>query len=68
MVAPESATIYLDGQRYIPSVHKAIEVVAGEHVVLIQLGDYAISRRFTVENGKGYTISLLLDIIVEETR
>ncbi len=66
--APEGAAIYLDGQRYLPATHRTVEVVPGEHSVLIQLGDYAISRRFTVESGKDYTIELILDIIVEETR
>ena len=66
--APENSLIFLDGQRYRPEVHRFVEIVSGEHIVLIQLGDYAISRRFTVKEGQDYTISLFLDIIIEERR
>lgn len=66
--APEDAMVFLDGQRYRPEVHRVVEVTPGEHLVLIQLGDYAISRRFDVEEAKDYTVSLFLDIIVEESR
>jgi hypothetical protein len=34
--------------------------------VVVVLGDYRLSRRFTVAPGKNYKISLLLDILVVE--
>ena len=65
--APDNSQIFLDGVRYLPAVHGTVETVQGEHVVLVQMGDFSISRRFEVEDGNDYTISLFLDIIVEET-
>ena len=66
--APEDADVFLDGQRYLPTIHRTVELQAGEHVVLVQLGDFSISRQFEVKAGENYTVSLFLDIVVEQTR
>lgn len=64
--APENAKTFLDGERfdYIPG--ESIQLSEGEHTVLFQLGDYSLSKKFRVEKGKSYTVSLSLDIIVKE--
>ena len=64
--APADASIFLDGQRYVPEVHGLVEVSEGEHTVLMMLSDFSISRSFIVEKDNDYTISLFLDILIEE--
>jgi hypothetical protein len=64
--APEGALLFLDGDPVPldPGIPQPIE--AGEHTVLFNLGDYILSKKFVVEGGKTYEISLFLDILIHE--
>jgi hypothetical protein len=64
--APELVEVYLDGERRRSPVGRLIPLEPGQHTVVVVLGDYRLSRRFTVQPGKNYKISLLLDILVVE--
>lgn len=64
--APELVEVYLDGERRRSPVGRLIPLEPGQHTVVVVLGDYRLSRKFTVQPGKNYKISLLLDILVAE--
>lgn len=61
--APRGAEVFVDGQKVGESV---VELPEGEHTALVRIGDYSVSRRFTVTRKKSYIISVSLDIIVNE--
>lgn len=61
--APRGAVVFVDGQKVEESV---VELPEGEHTALVRIGDYSVSRRFTVARKKSYIISVSLDIIVNE--
>lgn len=61
--APEGAEVFVDGQKV---TGRSIELPEGEHVALVRIGDYSVSRRFAVTRKKSYIISVSLDIIVNE--
>ncbi len=63
--APADTVIFLDGARVEPSARK-FAVSPGSHTVVFKLGDQQVSRRFDVEPGKLYKISLFLDISIQE--
>jgi hypothetical protein len=63
---PEGAKVILDGVKIEPKDGKNITIDPGEHVVRMELGDYFLSKKFTIINEKNYKISLFLDILVQE--
>lgn len=64
--APDNAQIFLDGQKLKGVPRKPIPVTEGQHTVIIREGDYSLTKKFTVERGRSYKISLFLDIVVQE--
>ena len=62
---PEVASVFLDGKK-ISNGGEPFDLPPGSHSILIRLGDYSLSRAFEVLPGGNYTISLALDILVEE--
>jgi hypothetical protein len=63
--APSGTRAFLDGKAItLESTHMPVE--AGEHTLSMKLGDYQISRRFSVETGKTYSVSVHLDILINE--
>lgn len=65
IVAPKESLVYLNNIQINESRIDNIE--EGEHTILFKLGEYSISRKFRVQNGKNYHINMLLDIdILEE--
>ncbi len=63
--APSEAEIYLNGEA-VESGKEIKNIPAGEHTIIYKLGQYSLSRKFMVENGKRYSINLLLDIDITE--
>ena len=61
--APRGAEVFVNGAKVGAST---VELSEGEHVALVRIGDYSVSRRFSVERKKSYIISVSLDIIVNE--
>ena len=64
--APTAAKIILDGKKIDIAEGVGIQLTPGEHVVRMELGDYFISKKFTVSQEKNYKISLSLDILVQD--
>ncbi len=63
--APKDARIYLDGDE-ITDHRQAVETEPGEHLVLVRLGDYTMSKKITVRKGENYQVSLFFDILIEK--
>lgn len=63
---PEGSVIFLDGEKVSVASGIITPISRGEHVVRITIGDYNLSKKFTVQKDKNYKISLFLDIFVKE--
>jgi hypothetical protein len=63
--APSGTRAFLDGKA-IALENMEIPVEAGEHTLSMKLGDYQTSKRFSVETGRTYSVSLYLDIFINE--
>jgi hypothetical protein len=64
--APDTAEIFLDGQKLDGLPKKPMSVTEGEHTVIMRVGNYSLTKKFSVERGRSYKISLFLDISVQE--
>lgn len=64
--APDLASVYLDGKLLSPLPREPLVVTEGSHVILFKVGNYTLTKTISVEKGKTYKISLLLDISVQE--
>jgi len=62
ILAPSEAEVYFDGN--LTSQKELTNLNEGEHTIIFKLGQYSLSRKMALENGKKYTINLLLDIDV----
>ncbi|MDR2193998.1 MAG: hypothetical protein LBP19_05980 [Treponema sp.] len=62
--APEKAVIYVDNEP-VPA-DRPLAAEPGKHEIKIQLNDYVIIRPITVQKGKTYKISLLVDLQISE--
>lgn len=66
LVAPENALIQVDGKP-VETPKESLVIEPGEHTVLFRIGDYEFSRQITVEKGKDYTVTMIIDVNVTET-
>ncbi len=64
--APDTAEVFLDGRKLDPVPRTPIDVSVGEHTVVVRVGNYSLTKKFAVDRGKSYKISLFLDILVQE--
>ena len=64
--APEEATIYFDGNKLPEQDLESVETEPGEHIVLVQLGEYSLSKKIRLDRGQNYKVSLFFDILVDE--
>ena len=64
----EGATVYLDGKKLgiDASRGSSIELTEGSHTIRFKLGEYSISKTFSVVSGKNYNLSLTFDIELKE--
>lgn len=65
--APRGSLVYIDGQR-MPTERGGFTLAPGEHTMTVAIGDYSVSRRFVVEGDKEYSVSISLDIQINETK
>jgi len=63
---PMDTEIFLDGNLIDYHEGSGIELSEGDHTILFTIGDYRVSKQFSVEKGKEYYISLFMDVIIEE--
>jgi hypothetical protein len=63
--APKDARVYLDGEEIVDH-RQAVEAKPGEHLVLVRLGEYTMSKKITIRKGENYQVSLFFDILIEK--
>lgn len=63
---PEGSKAFLDGKKLETPPGAKNSISPGEHMISISIGDYNISKKFTVKKDKFYKISLFLDIFIKE--
>ncbi len=61
ILAPENARVFFDGAE-IAGAKDGMVVEPGDHTVRFTIGDYEVTRPLTVEKGKDYTVSMLIDV------
>lgn len=62
--APDQAAVYFDGTPV--SAGMSVTTEPGRHEVRMELSDYTIIRSVTMQKGKTYKISLLVDLNISE--
>ena len=63
--APLGTHVFIDGKPVSLSQGE-FSLDPGEHTFSFRLGDYQVSKRFYMEQGKSYGVSLYLDILINE--
>ena len=63
---PDSSLVFLDGKRIDYAPGKPVYTEPGDHIVVFQIGDYSLSKNFSIQSGKSYKISLFFDILLKE--
>ena len=63
---PDASLVFLDGKRIDYAPGKPVFMEPGEHIVVFQIGDYSLSKKFSIQGGKSYKISLFFDILLKE--
>ncbi|MEI6386546.1 MAG: hypothetical protein WCQ50_07920 [Spirochaetota bacterium] len=65
--APDSAVITLDGARINHVTKPSMILEPGEHLIACRIGDYSMTRKFSVFRGKNYRIVLSIDLVFQES-
>lgn len=64
--APENINIYLDGKE-LKNTQFPLKINQGNHIIKFKIGSYEIVRSLKAEEGKSYTVNLMMDVkIIEE--
>ncbi len=63
--APREAVLYLNGE-LLPDTSGDFTVLPGEHTITMVLEDYTVTRRFVVQEQRTYSLSLSMNIVIEE--
>jgi hypothetical protein len=64
--APLGAELYLDGAKISDTASFPIPINEGNHLVRAKIGDRSMSKKFSVQKGKHYHLSIIFDIIINE--
>jgi hypothetical protein len=62
--APQSAEVYLDGEKLASLT--ALSIAEGTHQVRVKIAEYSVTRKFSAQRGRHYHLSCVFDIIVNE--
>jgi len=62
--APQSAEVYLDGEKLTSLAGLSIE--EGTHQVRVKIAEYNVTKKFSAQKGKHYHLSCVFDIIINE--
>lgn len=65
--APRGARVYVDGAALAAETGD-FTAPPGEHTIVVVVGDYTVTKRFSVEEGREYRIAVTMDIAVEEAK
>ncbi|MCM1320955.1 MAG: hypothetical protein NC176_03840 [Treponema brennaborense] len=66
VIAPENAVVFLDDNELLLPIKEPFVVSAGEHVLKVIVGGYETVRKVFIQNGKTYTMSVALELEIEE--
>ncbi len=66
LAAPENSRIYVDAE-LVENNRESREILPGEHTIRFMIGDYELTKQITVEKGRDYTVSMIIDISVTES-
>ncbi|MDZ7793635.1 MAG: hypothetical protein U5P10_08090 [Spirochaetia bacterium] len=64
--APEDAVVFFNGEQIEVGSGTQLQTDPGEHVVLVRIGDYSVSKKIDIKGGKNYKVSLFFDILVND--
>jgi hypothetical protein len=65
--APRGSRVYVDG-RALDAEIGDFTAPPGEHTIVVVVGDYTVTRRFSVEEGREYNLSVTMDVAIEEAK
>jgi len=65
--APRGSRVYVDG-RLLEGETGDFTAPPGEHTIVVVVGDYTVTRRFSVEEGREYNLSVTMDVAIEEAK
>jgi len=64
--APDDAVVFFNGEQIEVGSGTELETDPGEHVVLVRIGDYSVSKKIDIKGGKNYKVSLFFDILIND--
>ena len=64
--APSGTELFLDGEKLADGAAFPIQISEGNHLVRAKIADHSISKKFAVQKGKHYHLSIIFDIIINE--
>jgi hypothetical protein len=64
--APSGTELFLDGEKLTDGVTLPIQISEGNHLLRAKIADHSISKKFAVQKGKHYHLSIIFDIIINE--
>ena len=65
--APRGSRVYVDGSALDEAVGD-FTAPPGEHTIVVVVGDYTVTRRFFVVEGREYNLSITMDVVIEEAK
>ncbi|MFO7730429.1 MAG: hypothetical protein R6V86_06660 [Spirochaetia bacterium] len=64
--APDDAVVFFNGEQVEVGSETQLKTDPGEHVVLVRIGDYSVSKKIDIKGGKSYKVSLFFDILIND--
>ncbi|HKK65712.1 MAG TPA: hypothetical protein VJ967_07645 [Clostridia bacterium] len=64
--APDDAVVFFNGEQIEVGSGTQLQADPGEHVVLVRIGDYSVSKKIDIKGGKNYKVSLFFDILIND--
>lgn len=64
--APDDAVVFFNGEQIEVGNGTELQTDPGEHVVLVRIGDYSVSKKIDIKGGKNYKVSLFFDILIND--
>ena len=66
IIAPSETLVFLDDIEIL-DYSEAIKIQAGEHTIKFNIGNYELTKKLFIQNGKSYEVSLSVDIKIDES-
>lgn len=63
--APPGTELYLDGEKISDTASFPIPISEGTHLLRAKIADRSVSKKFNVQKGKHYHLSIIFDIIID---